>query len=146
MKLKYLLILVIIACFFILSLIIYNSEIKTLTYRPAFNGVEKYKENPEQEKNLENQIDIKSEYQKEVSRLLFFYENLIKEKNFSGDDIVRIKTDLLSLKLPEEYKKLHLDFLYSLINAENYTQTKKLDDYSSAMELIINIKEEINWI
>jgi len=89
---------------------------------------------------------LKLAYRSEARLIFYNYNHLIKNPDLTEQQLNQTKEQLLSLKVPGEYKDLHIKFVLAVTMMEKYLQTNNNEDKLSSQELINKIKENYTWL
>ncbi len=100
--------------------------------------------NKEQEK-----VDLKKleeEYKAGTKNILADYSTLLEDKDLSLDKVEVDKNKLLGLKVPGQFKDLHLNFVLAVSKMEDYLKTGKSEDRAASQRMIGEIKANYIWL
>lgn len=94
----------------------------------------------------EMDIKLDENYKKEASRILSFYSRLVKEGEINLDKVKDIKNQLLGLRVPTEFKNLHLSLVFALTKRENYLINGDNKEKLASQQLISQAKANYKWL
>jgi hypothetical protein len=106
-------------------------------------------ENNNLTENNEKPLDIKKlqdDYTREISKFYSEYLLIQKKENVTNKDLLEIEDKLLALKVPTEFKELHIKFILAISKMKQYLENndeKKLED---SKNIIKEIKLNNSWI
>ncbi len=141
-QIKILLVLFVIAIAAILYLIIASKPVNNL------NGKDdKIQQAKTQQARQEVDLDqLKNDYKQKFKEVFDSYLSITQSTPFSIEEIYQIKNQLLDLKVPTEFKDLHIDFLFVITKMENFLETNNIVEKENSQELINKIKDNYNWL
>jgi len=140
---KFLFIIVIIALICVIFLM--------LSLKKVSVNEEKNISNYKQEKQLKT-IDIaklESDYKNNLKPIFNDFEKIFNNTNASSTDIEKIaklKVELIKLKVPEQFKKLHLELVFAFSDAINFFENNQKDKKKEIISLIQKSKENYKWL
>ncbi|MEA3463861.1 MAG: hypothetical protein U9R14_02200 [Patescibacteria group bacterium] len=86
-------------------------------------------------------------YKTEVKVILNNYLRQIQDKSIlTAEYTKQIKSQLLDLKMPTEFKDLHLNLVLALDKMEDYLINGGEEKLQDSQELINQVKEEYEWL
>jgi hypothetical protein len=133
-KIKILLVLSVVAISAVLYLII--------TSKPVNN-------NGKQANKEQVKVDLKKleeEYKAGTKNILTDYSALLLSDNLSLEIVETDKNKLLGLKVPAEFKDLHLNFVLAVSKMEDYLKNGKDEDKAASQRMISEIKANYVWL
>jgi|GEM_PF-6561785 len=71
---------------------------------------------------------------------------LDSENKIAGEDVDRIKAGLLELKVPAEFKNLHLDFMLALVKMRDLAAAGRGGDKAEGRKTVSRIKADYLWL
>lgn len=105
------------------------------------------------DKNMEqsNVNDVKNseednKYNELTAQYFSDYANLIKSNDFTIDDLKETENKILSLKVPTEYKDLHINFILSIAKMKQYLEEGEEEKKQESEDIIRDIKLNYDWI
>ncbi|MDD5290827.1 MAG: hypothetical protein PHZ04_01800 [Patescibacteria group bacterium] len=133
-KLKILIVLLVI----ILALFLYL----VLTSRPLDGGAG-VKAN-----NQANEIKEKliSDYKNNASRILTDYWQLAEGKDIPVEEGEYLKNRLLELKVPADFKELHLNLVMALTKLNNYLENGDEEEKEESEQMVNQSASEYDWL
>lgn len=133
-QIKFLLVLLVIAISAVSYLIV--------TSKPV-NNIGK-QTNKSQEK-----VDLKKleeEYKTGTKNILTDYSALLESNNLNLEIVEADKNKLLDLKVPGQFKDLHLNFVLAVSKMEDYLKNGKEEDKADSQRMISEIKADYVWL
>lgn len=100
-------------------------------------------------KNNIAQVDLKKleeEYRVETKNILTDYSALLEANNLSIDKVEADKNKLLDLKVPVQFKDLHLNFVLAVSKMEDFLKNGKSEDRDASRRMISEIKTNYIWL
>lgn len=115
-----------------------------LSQNPENNFLEKIgdKENSEEKVDL---AALSEEYKEGISEALAEFSDLSETSELNVPRIEEIKNKVLNLKLPPEFKNLHLNFILAMARMEDYLSTGAEEAKLTAVDMIEKIKSDYPW-
>lgn len=101
------------------------------------------KEEPEAKIDL---AALNEEYRGGISEALAEFSALKEGADLDVSRIEEIKNKALDLRVPGEFKDLHLDFVLAMVRIEDFIQTGSEEAKIAGEELIEKIKSSYPWI
>ena len=140
---KFLFIIVIIALICVIFLMLSLKKISV--------NEEKNISNYKQEKQLKtiNIAKLESDYKNNLKPIFNDFEKIFNNTNASSTDIEKIaklKVELIKLKVPEQFKKLHLELVFAFSDAINFFENNQKDKKKEIISLIQKSKENYRWL
>jgi len=140
---KFLFIIIIIALICVIFLM--------LTLKKVSVNEEKNISNYKQEKQLKtiNIAKLESDYKNNLKPIFNDFEKIFNNTNASSTDIEKIaklKVELIKLKVPEQFKKLHLELVFAFSDAINFFENNQKDKKKEIISLIQKSKENYRWL
>ncbi|MFA4941709.1 MAG: hypothetical protein WC582_03935 [Patescibacteria group bacterium] len=135
-KLKIFLVLAIVAVFLFFYLLITSESFK----QEANNKI-----NDLRGKTGETQEQITASYKISTSKIISDYLRL-ESGNITINEIKSFKEKLLGLKVPAEFKNLHLSLIMALDNMENYLGGESDAGKTESEKVINQAKADYNWL
>jgi len=133
-KLKILIVLSVI----ILALFLYL----VLTSRPLDGGaVAKAINQPDKTKEK-----LVSDYKSGVNKFLADYWRVIEEKDISIEEGQRLKSRLLELKVPADFKELHLSLAMALTKLEDYLKNEDENGKEESRQMVGQATTSYDWL
>jgi len=99
-----------------------------------------------QDKTKENNVKIEEEYRSGVRKVFSKLVEFEKKDEKSTATISEIKTELLNLRVPKEYKNLHVNILFSILKIEQYVSGGNPKEKAESEQYINRAKEENPWL
>lgn len=109
----------------------------------SLNGGEAVKGENESQKIKEKLV---SDYKNSANRILTDYWQLSQGKDVSAEEGEYLKNRLLELKVPADFKELHLNLVMALVKLENYWQTGDEGEKSESERLVNQAKLNYDWL
>jgi len=100
----------------------------------------------EDKTNIISPIELKNNYQNAVPKILDEYASIINKESFVLEEIADVKNKLLDLKVPQEYKELHLSLVLALTEMENFLITEIPESKQKSQQYITQAKNNYNWL
>jgi lipopolysaccharide export LptBFGC system permease protein LptF len=135
-KLKIFLVLAIVAVFLFFYLLITSESFK----READDKI-----NNLRGKTSETQEQITASYKISVAKIISDYSRLESE-NITVSEIKSTKEKILSLKVPAEFRDLHLNLIMALDDMENYFSGKGDSGKTESEKIINQAKTDNGWL
>lgn len=89
---------------------------------------------------------MSEEYKEGISGAFAEFSNLNESADLSVTQIKEIKNRALDLKLPGEFRGLHIDFILALTRMEDFLETGAEDARIAGEDLIEKIKSNYPWL
>jgi len=102
--------------------------------------------NPAEQTKQDSSVLLENDYKLKAEEFFIAYENLIKDNNFTEENIAKLKSGLLSLKVPVKFKELHIKFVLALIRMENYLSQKDEQEKSNSLQTVNQLKADYSWL
>ena len=102
--------------------------------------------NPALETKQDNSAMLETDYKLKAKEFFTAYEGLIKNNNFTEQNITELKTKLLELKVPAQFKELHIKFVLALTRMENYLSQKNEQEKSDSFQAVNQLKADYSWL
>jgi len=110
----------------------------------------------EEETRQANIANLTAEYKVESGRILKSYLVLVEQTDVEGEDelikivsaeqVASIKAELLNLKVPAEFKNLHLDLVFAMTKMENYLTDNSFEEKIASQQLINQARVNHAWL
>ena len=68
------------------------------------------------------------------------------EKDGLIERVNLIKNNLMEIKVPEEFKEMHLNLFFSVLSLEKFLKENKAADLQKSEDIFKNTKKENNWL
>ncbi|MBI4779316.1 hypothetical protein HY797_02600 [Candidatus Falkowbacteria bacterium] len=94
----------------------------------------------------ESSVSPENGYKLKTKEFLSAYENLIKADSLAEKDIMELKNKLLDLRVPLEFKELHMRFILALNSMENYLSQKDEQGKSDSLQAFNQLKADYSWL
>ncbi|MFH1523150.1 MAG: hypothetical protein ABIE43_05040 [Patescibacteria group bacterium] len=91
-------------------------------------------------------LDLKNNYKDEVSLILADYLMLVENEDVIITEIEQAKSRLLELKVPGEFKKLHLDLVFAFTKMESYLSEGDSNVKLESQQIINQAKASYGWL
>lgn len=91
-------------------------------------------------------VQVEADYKIETKNFVNNFSEIIKREDFVVDDIKILRDGLLDLKVPAEFKELHLDLVMAIIKMENFLENNYLEDGVASQEIIKKSLESYPWL
>lgn len=94
-------------------------------------------------------------YQKEMKDIISQYEAVLVSSQKSSTTLEKdgliervnlIKNNLMEIKVPEEFKEMHLNLFFSVLSLEKFLKENKAADLQKSEDIFKNTKKENNWL
>lgn len=89
---------------------------------------------------------LEKSYKLETKVILANYLRIAQDETINIESVKRTKEQLLSLKVPTEFKELHLSLILSLDKMEDYLESGDEADKLKSQEMIEEQKAEYEWL
>jgi len=89
---------------------------------------------------------LKSEYENNSSAIFSEYLELINSPTVAAEEVYAVKQKFLDLKVPVEYKNLHLNLVLALVKMENYLRAGQESDKLESQQLISRAAVNYSWL
>ncbi len=97
--------------------------------------------------NSESIIDLsQDDYKQEVSRYFSEYIKIQERDNITKNNLLEIEDKLLALKVPTEFKDLHINFILAISKMRQYLEDDDENKKKESENIITEIKLNNNWI
>lgn len=102
------------------------------------------KDNGGNEEKLKQELSLKLEedYRKSVREIFNDYANNLEDLQ----KVAALKGRLLELKVPTEFKALHLNLVLTMTKTESYIQNKEEEDKIASEKVIKETREKYPWL
>lgn len=91
--------------------------------------------------------DFLAGYKNEIKIIFNKCETLLSsDLNGSGAQISESKNRLTEIKVPEEFKNLHLDLFMVLISMEKFLEDGKKENLEKSEGILSRLRNENNWL
>lgn len=87
-----------------------------------------------------------SDYKRESARIISDYYYILSSKQTNIDQIRECKKKLLDLKVPSEYKDLHIQLVLAVTKMETYLLDKDEREWSESLEMINKAMADNAWL
>lgn len=94
----------------------------------------------------DSSVSLETDYQLRAGEFFRTLEALIKNNNFTGENIRELKNKWLALKVPAKFKELHLKFVLVLGKMENYLSRKDEREKSESFRAVSQLKADYSWL
>lgn len=104
---------------------------------------------PPQNEGAVEKVDLEQlekNYKKEVKIILADYSALIKEGEPAKEAIISIKEKLLGLKVPAEFKDLHLNLVLAVAKMAESANEANANGKEAGAKLIQDLKAKYVWL
>jgi hypothetical protein len=94
-------------------------------------------------------VDLKKleeEYKAGTKNILTDYSALLLNNDLNLEKVEADKNKLLGLKVPAEFKDLHLNFVLAVSKMEDYLKNGKDEDKAASQRMISEIKANYVWL
>ena len=135
MKKKYLFLILLILLVLLIALYIVFTPEKTDYYLKLEESIAK--------ESKVNVVINASDYKKEILPILNSYLDLLENNSFSEENILNLKTNILEIKVPKNYKELHLNIILALERMEEFIKTENEEDKISSVNLLNEAKKKL---
>ncbi len=85
-------------------------------------------------------------YQEKVADILDDYLRLDKESGLDLGTVIQTKESLIALKVPKEFKELHMNLLLAINKMEDFFENNNLEDKKESQDIIKNELENNKWL
>ena len=89
---------------------------------------------------------LENDYKLKAKEFFTAYEALIKNNGFTEENLTELKNKLLGLKVPVQFKELHIKFVLALTRMENYLSQKDEREKSDSFQAINQLKADYSWL
>lgn len=89
---------------------------------------------------------LKKNYKAETKVILANYLRIAQDETINIESVKRTKEQLLSLKVPTEFKELHLNLVLALDEMEDYLENGDEADKRKSQEMIEQEKTKHEWL
>lgn len=99
--------------------------------------------------NQAQKIDLEQmekNYKKEVKIILDDYLAILKKDDLKLGEVMAVRDRLLALKLPPEYKNMHLKLVLSASKIEEDIQSGEKNSIAEAIKIINELKANYIWL
>ena len=90
--------------------------------------------------------ELRSNYKQKASEILSGYLELSEASNFNIEQINNIRNELLDLKVPAEYKDLHLSLILAINKMEDYLLTGVEQIKTESWQIINRARANYKWL
>jgi hypothetical protein len=104
---------------------------------------------PEQPNEQTRKVDLKqleSDYKSEAKGILNDYSLLISKENLKVEEVKIIRDRLLGLKVPAEFKDLHLNLVLALAKMSESVNEAEVKEKEASAKLIQDLKAKYVWL
>lgn len=85
-------------------------------------------------------------YQSRVKEIFNDYSGLNLSEGLTKEKTTELKGKLLDLKVPAEFKQLHVNFVLALTHLENYLSGRQTQEKILSRQIIEQIKADYGWL
>ncbi|MFH1427516.1 MAG: hypothetical protein ABIG60_03240 [Patescibacteria group bacterium] len=89
---------------------------------------------------------IKENYKKELNDIFINYVKVTNNKELTLDLLSNFRTELLNLKVPAEYKDLHLNLAFTFDKMEKYINEGNEEERLASQQLVNEAKANYGWL
>lgn len=89
---------------------------------------------------------LKIEYKEKANKIIVSYLDLLDHEKLEINNLNEIKARLLELKLPEDFKELHVNLVLAFDKMENYLLNENTEDELKSQQLIDELIADYSWI
>jgi len=89
---------------------------------------------------------LKAEYQEKVSVIMAKYLDLVEQEKLEINNLNEIREELLELKLSEDFKDLHINFILALDKMEDYLLNGDMEAKLGSEQLISDLLDDYSWL
>ncbi len=94
----------------------------------------------------DDMVLLENDYKSKTKEFFGAYENLIKDNNFTEENVTELKNKLLNLMVPVKFKELHIQFVLALTKMENYFRQKDEQEKSDSLRAVNQLKADYSWL
>jgi len=87
-----------------------------------------------------------SDYKSGVNKFLADYWRVIEEKDISIEEGQRLKSRLLELKVPADFKELHLSLAMALTKLEDYLKNEDENGKEESRQMVGQATTSYDWL
>jgi len=138
-KNKFLLVLVGVIFLIFLYLVI-TSELATVEF------VNEISDKQIKDINVVSADELRDNYKEGTRGILSQYLKIISGDEITVEQIENIRNQLLDLKVPTEFKDLHLNLVLALTKMETYLEKGDIDEKINSQQLISQAKANYKWL
>jgi len=91
-------------------------------------------------------VKLEADYKNSFRGIYNNYNKLIGTNKFTADQLVIIRDQLLTLRVPGQFKELHIDFIFAVSKMERFIIDGELNEKIASEELITKIKANNTWL
>lgn len=89
---------------------------------------------------------VENEYKAKTAQALKAYASLSGGAELDAAEIERIRNELLALKVPTQFRSLHLDLVMAMARLKVFIDDGKQEDRAAAEKAILEAKREFAWL
>ncbi|MDP2708901.1 MAG: hypothetical protein Q8O93_02520 [bacterium] len=90
--------------------------------------------------------DLESEYRPRSAELLARFESLIRRNDVRAEEVAELKNELLDLKVPAQFKDLHVKFAMALTSLENYLDLADEAEKNKSLQAVNQLKADYSFL
>jgi len=113
-----------------------------LTSRPLDGGAG-VKANNQSEEIREK---LASDYKNSVNRILVDYWQLVQGKDIPAEEGEYLKNRLLELKVPADFKELHINLVMALTKLSNYLESGDEKEKEESGQMVSQATADYDWL
>ncbi|MFH1255001.1 MAG: hypothetical protein V1667_00810 [bacterium] len=106
----------------------------------------KLSNNPAEQANNENSVSLENEYKLKTKECFSVFENLADTGGWTPENTAELKNKLLDLKVPAQFKDLHIKFIMALAGVEDYLIRKNENGKSASLQAANQMKADYSWL
>ncbi len=134
LKKQKILIFLLLILFFLILYLIFTSDSAKLSNNPA-----------EQEIGA-NSVSLENEYKLKTKECFSVFESLADTGGWTPENTAELKDKLLDLKVPAQFKDLHIKFIMALAGIEDYLIRKDENGKNASLQAANQMKADYSWL
>ena len=136
-KIKKIILILSLIIFIILIYLLLTSDNKNKNFIESSNNI-----STSTAKDVVDLVELKKNYEISMSNYYGNFIEIINNDNPEQANLSKLKLDTLSLKVPAEYKDLHINFILAITKMEDYINEKKLENKEESLRIINELKNK----
>jgi len=89
---------------------------------------------------------ISADYKINTKEIIKNYTDLAAKEEITVEEVIARKNELLNLKVPAEFKDLHVSLVMAIEKMESYLAEGKKNDQQESQNLISEAKTNFSWL
>jgi len=89
---------------------------------------------------------LELDYQKNIKDILLVYLDLINNNSLSQEKIEKLKKELFALKVPPQYRNLHLQLVTAMNKMQEYLKSGDEKTKLAQEDIINDLRHQYQWL